>query len=116
MIDYTTMGWEPYTSISAPSGVTIHENHCSINRRLGLFAVHLELVFSSGMPSTVINGTPNPVISSFFLGNRIGGGSLDGKVAAMWARNTGNNFGAGAVSDCTSVRIYGMYPIEPSNS
>lgn len=115
-IDFTTFGWEPYPGITAAAGITIGENHSSINRRLGLICVHLNLALSNGIPGTVASGLPNPFNDSVFLYNRIYGGSKDGQSAFLWVRKNGGTIGSGAVPDAVSLGISAMYPIATSNS
>ena len=116
-IDWTTNSWEAYTTGVTPAqGVIIYENHCAINKKLGLFIVHFDLSLSSGVPTTLVNGLPDPIIGSQYLSNKISGGSDDGKSTVVWKRASGGTIGAGAVSGATSIAISGIYPIATSNT
>jgi hypothetical protein len=117
-IDWTTIGWEAYT-VTAPTGYTILENQCRINRSLGLFIVSLRLNLpQTGSGGTYASGLPVPAGNvSMPLFGRAEGGTLVNQNPGLWVRANGGTIGGANVTQAqvSGIQIGGIYPITPSN-
>lgn len=114
-MDWTTIVWEDYT-VTAPSGYTIIENQCRINRSLKLFIVSLRLIIpDSGTGNTYADGLPEPSGNvSMPLFARVEKGTLVNQTPGVWKRAVGGSIGcvSWTKDEIFSVQIGGLYPIK----
>lgn len=114
-MDWTTINWEAYT-VTAPTGYTILENQCRINRSLKLFIVSLRLdIPDSGTGSTYAESLPEPSGGvSMPLFARVEGGTLVNQNPGVWKRAVGGSIGSASRSktEVSSIQIGGIYPIK----